>query len=166
MNGMSLHPYTKGVPIGRLISICAHRDKTAQDLDNLLGNTTWRETWSRSIAKHPNGLTTQCGTNDIWNQGQISPYNNCGRTQSQLYTENIPSYEVKDNDIRRAVMTITAVPAATLPESAFLLALGAPALRTVPPQTGSLAQRATEEWNETCVRTKQSQSWNRCRPKN
>ena len=61
-------------------------------------------------------------------------------------TQTSPSYEVKDNDIRRAVMAITAVPAATLPESAFLLALGTPALRTVPPQTGSLAQRAIEEW--------------------
>ena len=38
----------------------------------------------KSTAKHPNGLTTQCGTNDIWSQGQVSPCHNCGRTQSQL----------------------------------------------------------------------------------
>ena len=43
-------------------------------------------------------------------------------------------------------MAIAAVPAATLPESAFLSALGTPAARMVPPQTGSLAQRAIEEW--------------------
>ena len=71
------------------------------------------------------------------------------------YTQKTsPSYEVKDNDIRRAVMAITAVPAATLPESAFLLALGTPALRTVPPQTGSLAQRATEEWERNLCENK------------
>ena len=43
---------------------------------------------------------------------------------------------------------LAAVPAATLPDSAFLSALGTPAARMVPPQTGSLAQRAVEEWNE------------------
>ena len=64
-----------------------------------------------------------------------------------------PSYEVKDNDIRRAVMA-TAVPAATLPESAFLSALGTPAVRTVPPQTGSLAQRAIEEWERNLCENK------------
>ena len=51
-------------------------------------------------------------------------------------------------------MAITAVPAATLPESAFLLALGTPALRTVPPQTGSLAQRAIEEWERNLCENK------------
>ena len=45
---------------------------------------TWRETCLRSTAKHPNGLTMQCGINDIWNQSQVSPCNNCGRTQSRL----------------------------------------------------------------------------------
>ena len=114
---------------------------------------TWRETWSRSIAKHPNGLTTQCGINDIWNQSQGSPCN-CGRTQSQLSHRKHPPPKVKDNDIRRAVIAITAVPAATLPESAFILALGTPALRTVPPQTGSLAQRAIEEWERNLCENK------------
>ena len=53
---------------------------------------------------------------------------------------------MKDSDIRLAVTAIAAVPAATLPDSAFLSALGTPAARMVPPQTGSLAQRAIEEW--------------------
>ena len=70
------------------------------------------------------------------------------------HTENIPSYEVKDNDTRQAVMAITAVPAATLPESAFILTLGTPALRTVPPQTRSLAQRAIEEWERNLCENK------------
>ena len=89
-----------------------------------------------------------------------------GRLRVSYRTENIPSYDVKDTDIRRAVMALTTVPAATLPESPFLAALGTPAVRSAPPQTGSLAQRAIEEWNETCVRTKQLQSWNRCRLEN
>ena len=51
-------------------------------------------------------------------------------------------------------MATTAMPAATLPESAFLLALGTPALRTVPPQTGSQAQRAIEEWERNLCENK------------
>ena len=100
--------------------------------------------------KAPNGLTTQCGINDIWNQSQGSPCNNCEQTQSQLSDRNIPSYEVKDNDIRRAVMAITAVSAATLPKSAFILALGTKELQ--------------KSGNETFVRTKQWQFWSRCKP--
>ena len=48
-------------------------------------------------------------------------------SESAITQKTSPSYEVKDSDIRRAVMAITAVPAATLPESAFLLTLGTPA---------------------------------------
>ena len=52
-------------------------------------------------------------------------------SESAITLKTSPSYEVKDSDIRRAVMALTAVPAATLPESAFLSALGTPAVRTV-----------------------------------
>jgi len=75
-------------------------------------------------------------------------------SESAITLKTSPSYEVKDNDIRRAVMALTAVPAATLPESAFLSALGTPAVRTVPPQTGSLAQRAIEEWERNLCENK------------
>ena len=75
-------------------------------------------------------------------------------SESAITQKTSPSYEVKDNDIRRAVMAITAMPAATLPENAFILALGTPALRTVPPQTGSLAQRAIEEWERNLCENK------------
>ena len=77
-----------------------------------------------------------------------------GELRVSYHTETSPSYEVKDSDIRRAVMALTAVPAATLPESAFLSALGTPAVRTVPPQTGSLAQRAIEEWERNLCENK------------
>ena len=53
---------------------------------------------------------------------------------------------MQDTDIRRAVTAVSAMPAATLRDSAFLAALGTPALLAIPPQTGSLAQRAIEEW--------------------
>ena len=33
--------------------------------------------------KAPNGLIMQCGIRNTWNPGQASPYNNCGRAQSQ-----------------------------------------------------------------------------------
>ena len=54
---------------------------------------------------------------------------------------------MKDSDIRRAVTALAAVPAATLPDSAFLS-------RMVPPQTGSLAQRAIEEWERNLCENK------------
>ena len=79
-------------------------------------------------------------------KARFRPTTTVGELRVSYHTETSPSYEVKDSDIRRAVMALTAVPAATLPESAFLSALGTPAVRTVPPQTGSLAQRAIEEW--------------------
>ena len=44
------------------------------------------------------------------------------------------SYEVQDTDIRRAVTAVSAMPAATLRDSAFLAALGTPALLAIPPQ--------------------------------
>ena len=74
-----------------------------------------------------------------------------------------PSYEVKDSDIRRAVTALAAVPAATLPDSAFLSALGTPAARMVPPQTGSLAQRAIEEWERNLCENKAVASLSGCR---
>ena len=51
-------------------------------------------------------------------------------------------------------MAISAMPAATLPDNAFPLALGTPALLTVLPQIGSLAQRAIEEWERNLCENK------------
>ena len=67
--------------------------------------------------------------------------------------EIFPSYEVKDGDIRRAVATIADPPSSTLPDSPFILALGTPAAQNVP-QTGTLAQRALEEWVRTLCENK------------
>ena len=56
------------------------------------------------------------------------------------------SQAVTYNDQRRAATAAANQPAARLPESTFLQALGTPDIRTAPPQTGSLALRAMEEW--------------------
>ena len=57
-----------------------------------------------------------------------------------------PSYEVKESDIRRAAAAIVDLPSSTLPDNPFILALGTPDAQNAPPQTGTLAQRALEEW--------------------
>ena len=75
-----------------------------------------------------------------------------------------PSYEVKDGDICRAVAAIANLPTSTLPDSPFILALGTPAAQNVPPQTGTLAQRALKEWNAPCAKTRQLRSLLRCKP--
>ena len=86
--------------------------------------------------KAPHGLIKQSGTNGIWNQTQASPYTNCGRPQSRLsHRRQHALNEVRDNDIRQAVSAIAALPISTLPDSAFLKALGTPALQTVPPKS-------------------------------
>ena len=55
----------------------------------------------------------------------------CHGTQTQA------SYEVQDADTRGAGISISALPAATLPHSAFQAALGTPTLLAIPPQTGA-----------------------------
>ena len=56
------------------------------------------------------------------------------------------SQAVTTNDLRRAATAAASKPAARLPESTFLQALGTPNIRNAPPQTGPLARRAMEEW--------------------
>ena len=60
----------------------------------------------------------------------------------------------KDGDICRAVAAIADLPSSTLPDSPFILALGTPAAQNVPPQTGTLAHRALEEWERTLCENK------------
>ena len=140
---------------GAVRQSCAHRDTTLQELDDLLGEYDLKRDLVEINRKAP-----QWSHNAVWNKRYMEPRPGFALQQlwadseSAIAQKTSPSYEVKDNDIRRAVMAITAVPAATLPESAFLLALGTPALRTVPPQTGSLAQRAIEEWERNLCENK------------
>ena len=140
---------------GAVRQSCAHRDTTLQELDDLLGEYDLKRDLVEINRKAP-----QWSHNAVWNKRYMEPKPGFALQQlwadseSAITQKTSPSYEVKDNDIRRAVMAITAMPAATLPESAFILALGTPALRTVPPQTGSLAQRAIEEWERNLCENK------------
>ena len=77
---------------------------------------------------------------------------------------NNPSYEVKESDIRRAVAAIADLPSSTLPDSPFILALGTPAAQNVPPQTGTLAQRAWRNGNAPYAKIRQLRSLCRCKP--
>ena len=140
---------------GAVRQSCAHRDTTLQELDNLLGEYDLKRDLVEINRKAP-----QWSHNTVWNKRYMEPRPGFAlpqlwaNSESAITLKTSPSYEVKDSDIRRAVMALTAVPAATLPESAFLSALGTPAVRTVPPQTGSLAQRAIEEWERNLCENK------------
>ena len=114
---------------------CAHRGTTLQELDNLLGEYDLKRDLVEINRKAP-----QWSHNAVWNKKYMEP--RPGFTLQQLC------------DIRRAVTALAAVPAATLPDSAFLSALGTPAARMAPPQTGSLAQRAIEEWERNLCENK------------
>ena len=134
-----------------------------------------RSTCSRSLSKvlyinvihklrprfyHYRTKAPQWSHNAVWNKKYMEP--RPGFTLKQLWADaehaiaqkTHASYEVQDTDIRRAVTAISAMPAATLPDSAFLAALGTPALLAIPPQTGSLAQRAIEEWERNLCENK------------
>ena len=132
----------------------AHRGTTLQELDNLLGEYNLKRDLLEINRKAP-----QWSHNAVWNKKYMEP--KPGFTLQQLWANSesaiaqktSPSYEVRDSDIHRAVTALAAVPAATLPDSAFLSALGTPAARMVP-QTESLAQRAIEEWERNLCENK------------
>ena len=95
----------------------------------------------------------QCGTENTWNQ-RIHTAATLGWLRANHWAEIIPSYEEKDCDIRRAVAAIAQLPFSTPPDSPFIRALGTPAAQNVSPQTGTLAQRALEEWERTLCENK------------
>ena len=70
---------------------CAHRGTTLQELDNLLGEYDLKRDLVEINRKAP-----QWSHNAVWNKnymepGQVSPYNNCGRAQSQPSHRNLTS---------------------------------------------------------------------------
>ena len=69
-----------------------------------------------------------------------------GWFRASHWAEIFPSYDIKEGDILRAVAAITNLPSSTLPDSPFI--------REVPPQTGTLAQRALEEWERALCENK------------
>ena len=107
-----------------------------------------------------NHRAPQWSHNAVWNRKYMEP--KTGYTLRQLWADSepaighksSPSYEVKESDIRRAVAALADMPSSTLPDSPFVRALGTPAAQNVPPQTGTLAQRALEEWERTLCENK------------
>ena len=81
-----------------------------------------------------------------------------GFTLNRMWADSEPditqktsrSNEVRDSDLRRVASAVATLPTSEMPDCAFLKALGTPGVQTVPSQTGSLAQRAIEEW-ERCI---------------
>ena len=132
---------------GAVRQCCIHRSATLQELDDMLGEYDMKRDSVEINHKAP-----QWSHNAVWNRKYMEPKH--GYTLRQLWADSepaigrksSPSYEVKESDIRRAVAAIADLPSSTLPDSPFILALGTPAAQNVPPQTGTLAQRALEEW--------------------
>ena len=105
---------------GAVRQSCAHRDTTLQEFDNLLGEYDLKRDSVEINRKAP-----QSSHNTVWNKRCIELRPGFAlpqlwaNSESAITTKTSPSYDVKDSDIRRAVTSLTAVPAATLPESAF-----------------------------------------------
>ena len=140
---------------GAVRQCCIHRSATLQELDDMLGEYDMKRD-----SVEINHRAPQWSHNAVWNRKYMEP--KPGYTLRQLWADSepaighksSPSYEVKESDIRRTVAAIADLPSSTLPDSPFILALGTPAAQNVPPQTGTLAQRALEEWERTLCENK------------
>ena len=132
---------------GAVRQCCLHRAATLQELDDM-----FKEYDMKRDSVEINHNAPQWSHNAVWNRKYMEP--KPGYTLRQLRADSepaigqksSPSYEVKEGDIRRAVAAIADLPSSTLPDSPFILALGTPTAQNAPPQTGTLAQRALEEW--------------------
>ena len=130
-------------------------DRNLQELDDML-----REYDMERDSVEINHRAPQWSHNAMWNRKYMEPMT--GHTLRQLWADSepaigrksSPSSDVKDSDIRRAVAALADLPSSTLPDSPFILALGTPAVQNVPPQTGTLALRALEEWERTLCENK------------
>ena len=130
---------------------CVHRDTTLQELDDLLSEYDMKRDLVEINRKAP-----QWAHKAVWNKWYMEP--KTGFTLHQMWIDSelditqktTRSSEVRDSDFLRVASVVASLPNSEMPDSAFLKALGTPAIQTVPPQTGSLAQRANEEW-ERCI---------------
>ena len=130
---------------------CVHRDTTLQELDYLLSEYDMK----RGLVEI-NREAPQWAHKAVWNKWYMEP--KAGFTLNRMWADSEPditqktsrSNEVRDSDLRRVASAVATLPTSEMPDSAFLKALGTPGVQTVPSQTGSLAQRAIEEW-ERCI---------------
>ena len=119
---------------------CVHRTATFQELTGLLRTYDMK----RDLIEL-NYKAAQWGVGAVWNRKYMET--NTGKSMRQMWIDceadinkkvtNLT--QVKDSDLRRANEAVAAKPAARLPPSTFLQALGTPDISKVPPQTASLA---------------------------
>jgi hypothetical protein len=99
-----------------------------------------------------NYKAAQWGVGAVWNRRYMET--NTKKSMRQMWIDReadinrkvTNSTFVKDTDLRRATEAVANKPAARLPPTTFLQALGTSAISKVPPQTASLALRASEDW--------------------
>jgi len=140
---------------GAVRQCCIHRSATLQELDDMLSEYDMKRD-----SVEINYDAPHWSHYGVWNRRYMEP--KLGHTLRQLWEDSepaiekksSPSCEVQESDILRAVAAIANLPPATLPDSPFLRALGTPAAQNVPSQTGTLAQRALEEWERTLCENK------------
>ena len=125
---------------------CVHRDTTLQELDDLLSEYDMKRDLVEINRKAP-----QWAHKAVWNKWYMEQ--RAGFTLQRMWEDDPEiakktsrSYEISDNDLCGVSAAADALPIAEMPDSPFLKALGTPAIQTVPSQTGTLAQRASEEW--------------------
>ena len=100
----------------------------------------------------------------VWNKWYMEP--KTGFTLHQMWIDSelditqktTRSSEVRDSDFLRIASVVASLPNSEMPDSAFLKALGTPAIQTVPPQTGSLHNEPMKNGKDAYVRTKLWQS--------
>ena len=143
---------------------CVHRTATLQELTDLLGTYDMK----RDL-RELNYKAAQWTYGAVWNRWYMEP--NPGRTMRQMWRDHETeiarntsnSLAVSNDDLRRAATAAANKPAAQLPESMFLRALGTPNIRNAPPQTASLALRAMEEWERYICESKAFGSYSECK---
>ena len=126
---------------------CVHRTATFQELTGLLKTYDMK----RDLIEL-NHKAAQWGIGAIWNRKYMET--NTTKSMRQMWKDResdinrkvTNSAPVKDTDLRRATDAVATLPATRLPPSTFLQALGTPEISNVPPQTASLALRASEDW--------------------
>ena len=126
---------------------CVHRTTTFQELTDLLSTYDMK----RDLLEL-NDKAAQWGYGAVWNRWYMD--SNTGRSMRQMWIDRethinkkvTNTRPVTDNDLWRATESVANKPAAQLPKSTFLQALGTSSISNAPPQTASLALRASEEW--------------------
>ena len=141
---------------GAVRQCCIHRSATLQELDDML-----KEYDMKRNSVEINHKAPQWSHNAVWNRRYMEP--KAGYTLRQLWADSEPAIGQKSPPLMKSKMGTFAVqlplsqtcrPPRCLIDPSSSLALGTPAAQNVPPQTGTLAQRALEEWERTLCENK------------